>query len=480
MIKDFFKSLMMLYMLPTFISGLFLFITFWFGVISVFFLLIFYVIYYRFLYKRNILNEKTLQCLFYIIAFINVILLISFILSQGNLSSPLFNSFYIISSPFFVYLFISTIMGALGDAILWIEGLLLLQYIVCYGFVKPKISTKKVAIVCTVFLLMFAADIYLYNNRPEIKYGGHGFEYMNGYSSTDLSNYAPYANNSQLVTLKEPSKFVIENEKDMPILDGAEACYPVYSAIAKAVYKDIDKIESDYKDNPYTNGKIVTFTNTSIGYDRLFQKECDMFFGAKPSEVQLNDALRLNVDLEYTAIGKEGFVFFVNNDNPIDNLTTEQVKSIYHGDITNWKEVGGNDEKITAFQRPDRSGSQSMMMHFMGDISLKEPMTYEMQTGMGGIIKEVAQYHNESGAIGYTFRYFLEGLNQEKGVKIISIDGIKPNTENIKNQSYPISTYLYCVTLKDNKKENVKKLKDYLLSDQGQYIIEQTGYCSIK
>ncbi|MEG0365617.1 MAG: substrate-binding domain-containing protein [Coprobacillus sp.] len=373
-------------------------------------------------------------------------------------------------------------MGTVIDAIVWIEVLLILQYIICYGFVKPKISMKKIGIACTVFFLMSAMNIYFYNNRPEVKYSGHGFEYMNGLSSTDLSDYYPYAVNSKLVILKEPSNFIIDNENDMPILDGAEACYPVYSAIAKAVYKDIDKIESSYKEkeNPYSNGKIVSFTNTSIGYDRLFRKECDMFFGAKPSEAQLNDAQMLNADLEYTPIGKEGFVFFVNKDNPIDNLSVEQVKAIYHGDITNWKEVGGNDEKITAFQRPERSGSQSMMLHFMGDTTLKRPMTYEMQNAMGGIIKEVAQYHNESGAIGYTFKYFLEGLNQEKDVKIISIDGIKPTIENIKNQSYPISTYLYCVTLKNNKKDNVKKLKDYLLSDQGQYIIEQTGYCALE
>ncbi|MGN1277756.1 MAG: substrate-binding domain-containing protein, partial [Floccifex sp.] len=173
------------------------------------------------------------------------------------------------------------------------------------------------------------------------------------------------------------------------------------------------------------------------------------------------------------------FVFFVNQNNPIDTLTSNQIKSIYHGDITNWEEIGGKRHEIIAFQRPERSGSQAMMNYFMGDVSLKEPLTYEMQGGMGEIIHEVAQYHNEDGAIGYTFKYFLEGLNQEENVKILSIDGIYPTNENIKNQSYPISTYLYCVTLKDNSNPNVQKLKDYLLSQQGQYIIEETGYCSL-
>ena len=173
------------------------------------------------------------------------------------------------------------------------------------------------------------------------------------------------------------------------------------------------------------------------------------------------------------------FVFFVNQNNPLNSLTTQQIKDIYHGDITNWKEVGGDSHDIVAFQRPERSGSQAMMNYFMGDVSLKVPLTYEMQSAMGGIITEVAQYYNEDGAIGYTFKYFLEGLNQEENVKILSVDGIYPTVENIKNQSYPISTFLYCVTLKSNEKENVKKLKEFLLSSQGQYIIEKTGYCGL-
>ena len=175
----------------------------------------------------------------------------------------------------------------------------------------------------------------------------------------------------------------------------------------------------------------------------------------------------------------EAFVFFVNEDNPVSHLSTQQIKDIYHGDITNWQEVGGENKDILAFQRPERSGSQAMMTYFMGDIPLKEPLQYEYISGMSGIISDTAQYNGEKDAIGYTFRYFLEGLHQEEDVKILSVDGVEPTTENIKNQTYPISTYLYCVTLKSNQKENVKKLKDYLLSSQGQYIIEKTGYCAL-
>ena len=181
-----------------------------------------------------------------------------------------------------------------------------------------------------------------------------------------------------------------------------------------------------------------------------------------------------------TPIGREGFVFFVEEDNPVDNLTSEQIRAIYHGDITNWKEVGGKNQAITAFQRPNNSGSQTMMEYFMGDVSLKEPLTYETVGAMEGVIRKVAEYANEAGAMGYTFRYFLEGLHQEKGVKILSVDGVAPTRENIENGSYPLTVGLCLVTRTNDPNPNVQKMIDFILSADGQEIIRRTGYAGVK
>lgn len=444
--------------------------------------ILFLAIYQYVRYYHHKLNEETLKFHTTISLIVLIALTISLIFSRGYLSSPAWILFYITAIPFAPYLFGVIFIGDYMVCFLSIVLILFSNILFISFYLKPVHYIKKICLIILIAVIGMGGNNFLYQNSQSQRYkGGHDFEYMNGYSSTDLSNYTPYATNSKLVTLKEPSSFIIENEADMPILDGAEACYPVYSAIAKAVYKDIDSLERQYQiDYQYTNGKIVTFTNTSIGYSRLFNGEIDMFFGAKPSASQLEEAKSSGVELEYTPIGKEAFVFFVNQKNPIDNLSTQQIKDIYHGSITNWKEVGGHNHNISAFQRPERSGGQAMMNYFMGDTSLKEPLTYEMLSGMGGIINEVAQYYNEDGAIGYTFKYFLEGLHQEDHVKILSVDGVYPTSENIKDKTYPISTYLYCVTLKSNQKENVKKLKNYSLSNQGQYIIEKTGYCSLK
>ena len=438
------------------------------------FLLLLFLYYYR-AYKKGYL-DNTLWYANTGYAFVTALVFtITFMISQGSLTHSIFSVNYATAYLFFgTYLF-SALFSSIYNAIIVIAIVLAASVL----FTTTLSSHKKYLPHCTMIIAIFLIiNLVTYFNSPHYKYQGHGFDYMNGYSSVDLSDYTPYSNSGKLVTLDHPADFIIENEADMPILDGAEACYPVYSAIAKAVYKDISDIEKEYAAIS-ENGKIVTFYNTAQGYERLFSGEVDMFFGAKPSQSQMELAQEYGVELEYTQIGKEAFVFFVNENNPIDSLTSDQIRSIYHGDITNFKEVGGDNEEIVAFQRPERSGSQAMMVYFMGDVSLKEPLTYEMESAMSGIIKRVAEYYNEDGAIGYTFKYFLEGLNQEKNIKILSIDGVYPTTENIQNGSYPAIAGLYCVTVKGNDNENVQRMLDFLLSEDGQKIIEETGYCPI-
>jgi phosphate transport system substrate-binding protein len=331
-------------------------------------------------------------------------------------------------------------------------------------------------------------------DRQFAKYGGHGFDYMHGYSSTDFTGYHVY-DGEKLVSLDHEQEFMIENVEDMPVLDGAEACYPIYCAIAKTLYKDIDRIEqavADLEEKSYkemsdeeadwkwNNGRVVTFTNTRDGYYRLINGEVDLFIGARPSVDQKQYAKEEGKTIVSIPIGKEAFVFFVEEDNPVDGLTSEELRKIYSGEINNWKEVGGKNQKIIAFQRPEDSGSQVMMRYFMGDVPLKEADTMERIDAMGGVIRKVKQYHNENGAIGYTFHYFLTGLNQEKDVKILAIDGVYPSVETIKDGTYPLLVDLVCAKLQENEKEYVDRVIDFMLGSDGQYIIEKTGYGPLK
>lgn len=437
------------------------------------------LIYYLFLKSKNQLNKRFFVFNFIYTCIVCIGFTIVFMISKASLLNPWMNIGYVLAFPFLPVFIILSIFNSTYDMILIVGSTIIISFILLLLVMKkmkllPIMLIHLVCVICC-FITFFTSPNFKYRNQ------GHDFDFLNGYSSTDLSDYTPYSDSGKLATLDHTPSLMIEDTDDMPIMDGAEACYPVYSAVANAIYKDIGKIEEAYinktKDE---NGRIVTFYNTAIGFERLVDGQVDLFFGAKPSTSQLEYAKEKGVELVYTPIGKEAFVFFVNDNNPIDSLTTSQIKSIYHGDITNWKDVNGKDEEIIAFQRPERSGSQSMMVYFMGDVELKEPLTYEMEMAMMGIIQEVAEYQNEKGAIGYSFRYFFEGLTQVEGAKMISVDGVHPSNESIQNGTYPIVTNLYCITAKNNKNENVQKVLDFLLSEDGQYLIEKTGYSPLK
>lgn len=440
--------------------------------------IVFLSIYFENLRKRPKFNDKILFFNIGYILLTTLLFSLLFIGSKASLLDPGLPLIYVLVFPFFPFmiilsLFANTYVSIISIGIIFLFSLL-------YSLIILR--NKKWYFSLIIYGLCTVLCLFTYVNSPNHKYAkqGHNFSYMSGFSSVDLYDYALYNEKNKLVTI-DSSVEKIEGYKNMPIMDGAEACYPVYGAIAKAIYEDVEKIERDYYyRTKQENGLVVTFHNTAVGFEGLVNGAVDMFFGAKPSVSQLEFASSKGVELEYTPIGKEGFVFFVNEENPIDNLTTQQIKDIYSGRITNWKEVGGKNEKIIAFQRPERSGSQSMMVYFMGDIPLKEPLTYEMEYAMLGIIEEVAQYHNEDGAIGYSFRYYFDGMTQVEGAKMIAVDGVYPSTESITSGEYPIVTPLYCITVKDNQNENVQKVIDFMLSEDGQYIIEKTGYSPVE
>ena len=283
----------------------------------------------------------------------------------------------------------------------------------------------------------------------------------------NCQEYLPFEKESKIVKLDYEASLKLTD--NLPRVDGAAAVFPVYSAFVNATYPDTVKLRDE----------VFEYRNTVDGYRALALKESDIFFGAKPSEEQIKFAKDNGTEFEYTEIGKEGFVFFVHKDNPIDSLTTEEIKKIYSGEITNWKEVGGRNEEIVAFQRNEGSGSQSMLIRFMDGTPIMEAPREQVNEFMVGIINQVSDYKNKTNSIGFSFRYYMEGIIKNPNVKLLKVDGVEPNVENIKNDKYPITASLYAVTYKDNENENVSKLIDWVLSEEGQEIIEKTGYVGI-
>ena len=284
----------------------------------------------------------------------------------------------------------------------------------------------------------------------------------------DVATYQPFSENSKVVSLDTVS--LLKLKKKLPILDGATALYPLYSAFVQAVYP-----ERTYN---IRKSKVMC-NNTMTAYTSLINKEVDIIFVAYPSTKQIEMAEENGVTMKFTPIGKEAFVFFVNKNNPIDNLSISEIQDIYSGKIKNWNEIGGTADSIIPFQRNTGSGSQSAFVKFMEGKKIIEPKTDERIYGMFGIISRVANYKNSPSSIGFSFRFFTHEMVNNIDIKLLKINGIYPNTESIKNNSYPLTSDFYAVTLQDNKNPNVEKFLEWMKSEQGQKLVEKTGYCAI-
>ena len=283
--------------------------------------------------------------------------------------------------------------------------------------------------------------------------------------------YTPFDYNNTLAKPDEPSKLRVTG--NFPVLDGATALYPVYASFVQAVYSEIE-YEATSKNLLFCRG-------TEGAYNSLFEGKADIIFCAGPSETQLKQFNDNGIKLNFTAIGREAFVFFVNNRNPVSNLTITDIQGIYSGKIENWRELGWRNQNIRVFQRPKNSGSQTMLEKIMDNTPIMEPRRENVASGMGDIINQVAVYRNFSNAIGYSFLYFSTEMVKNNQIKLLSISGIYPSKETIQNDSYPFSDSFYAIHIEtDEKNENIDLFIEWILSEQGQKLIEKTGYVPIR
>lgn len=265
--------------------------------------------------------------------------------------------------------------------------------------------------------------------------------------------------------------------EDYPKVDASLATQPLTDAFIKN-FTGEKEISEEYLD----------YTNTHPGYIRLIDGDVDLIVVTEPSEDELKYAEENDVELEVIPVVKEGFVFYVNVENPVKSLTLKQIQDIYSGKITNWSEVGGNDEEIRAFQRPENSGSQTGMISLvMKDIELMEPLKEDLIETMSAIINLVSDYDNGVNSIGYSYYYYATtmfetiDINVSDRIRLLAIDGVEPNNKTIKSEKYPLETAYYIVIRKDEKKDsNTRKLVDAMLSDRGQVIAEEAGYVGVK
>jgi phosphate transport system substrate-binding protein len=164
-------------------------------------------------------------------------------------------------------------------------------------------------------------------------------------------------------------------------------------------------------------------------------------------------------------VAKDALSVYVHPKNPVKDLTLKQLKEIFIGKIQNWNSVGGNDEQIKVFIRPQSSGTHLYFREHIlegaeyGQNAIPIPTT-------AAIVDSVL---NNPNGIGYG------GIAYGSKVVHIQINGINPSEENVRYDLYPLSRYLYFYTIEKPQGE-VKKFIDWVIGAQGQEIVEEVGY----
>lgn len=261
-------------------------------------------------------------------------------------------------------------------------------------------------------------------------------------------------------------------DETYPRIDGSTATIPLSEAFkAEFLAKDLKDVT-------------VTHNKTHNAYENLIKGKADLILVTYPSVQELKMAKDAGIELEIIPVVNEAFVFYTNEKNPVKNLTLEQIQKIYTGEITNWSKVGGNDAKITAYQRQTNSGSQSGMLKLvMRNLKMMEAPEEHIVGDMSSIIGLVSDYENGPNSIGYSYYYYAttmyDIIDKEVAdrIQLLGVDGVEPNNTTIKNGTYPIRTNYYIVINKAEKEgSDTRKLVNAMLGERGQKAAESVGY----
>ena len=257
---------------------------------------------------------------------------------------------------------------------------------------------------------------------------------------------------------------------ELPVIDGATACLPFYENVAAKV------LDMDIEDAR----QYIMCNTTTNAFIEMAEGDADLIFCLHASADQEVNAKEHGVNMHYEPYGLDAFVFFVNKDNPVDSVTVDQLHDIYAGKITNWKELGGNDEEILAYQRDEGSGSQTGLYKYIIDKNdvMNAPTEHRI-ADMGGIIDAVSHYDNAKSALGYSYLYFVTNQHFDEDIKLLKVNGIEPSGDNIRSYKYPMVTEYCCITTEE-KYQDVnsveRKIIDWCLSKQGQKLAEELNY----
>ncbi|MBR0135200.1 MAG: substrate-binding domain-containing protein [Clostridia bacterium] len=222
--------------------------------------------------------------------------------------------------------------------------------------------------------------------------------------------------------------------------------------------------------------RTIRFSTTDYSYAALAEGRCDLLLvyeASHPTKEKYDPVNRFDMH----PIGLDALVFITNTDNPVDSLTVEQIRGIFSGNITNWKEVGGRDAPIVAFQRPELSGSQTLMLDLcMKEVPMAPVEVITVSESMGDVIDDIAAYDNTSNAIGYSVYYYAKNMYTYPNLKFITVEGVAPTNETINSGEYLFINPFYAILPRTGADEIAVNIVNWLETPEGQAFVEHCGY----
>lgn len=172
-------------------------------------------------------------------------------------------------------------------------------------------------------------------------------------------------------------------------------------------------------------------------------------------------------------IAYDGIAIITNKNNPIKNISLDQIKGIYTGQITNWNQIdGGKDAPIVVVSREEGSGTRDAFQEIVGYKSEELKADAMISNGNGGIKESVALNENAVGFV--SFEYLDDKVN------IVNVENVEPKADLVKSGEYKISRPFLLVNKDGSLSEDGQKLIDFILSDEGQTIVKENKLIPIK
>jgi phosphate transport system substrate-binding protein len=220
----------------------------------------------------------------------------------------------------------------------------------------------------------------------------------------------------------------------------------------------------------------VTGGGSGVGIAALINGTTDIANSSRPikqSEIEKLKSRYNTLGVEIPC-AKDGVTIYLNESNKVEELTLQQLSDIYTAKIKNWKELGGDDAEITLYGRENSSGTY---VYFKEEV-VKDDYAASCQT-LPGTAAVVNAVKKDKYGIGYGGAAYAQGVKHCKVKKDSNSMSYLPTEENIANNKYPITRYLY-MYMRNRPTGELKKYIDWILSPEGQKIVTEVGYFPVK